>query len=65
MCCQKCITQINLHPNECSQELLSYPFAFKLDRWVGSHNIRNDLSNKACVPNKTEDKRVQHDYRNK
>ena len=28
---------------------------FKLDRCVGSCNITNDLSNKACIPNKTED----------
>ena len=49
---QKCITQpslINLHPNEYSQESLYYPFA------VRSCNILNDLSNKACVPNKTLD----------
>ena len=26
-----------------------------LDRCVGSCNTLNDLSNKACVPNKTED----------
>ena len=28
---------------------------FKLDRWVGSYNTLNDLSNKVCIPNKTED----------
>ena len=27
----------------------------KLDRCVGSCNTLNDLSNKVCVPNKTED----------
>ena len=27
----------------------------KLDRYFGSCNTLNDLSNKACVPNKTED----------
>ena len=27
----------------------------KLDRCVGSRNTLNDLSNKSCVPNKTED----------
>ena len=27
----------------------------KLDRCVGGFNTRNDLSNKLCVPNKTED----------
>ena len=29
--------------------------AVKLDRCVGSCNTLTDLSNKACVPNKTED----------
>ena len=46
---------INLHPNNYSQELQYYPFAVKLDRCVGSCNTLNDLSNKAWVPNKTED----------
>ena len=53
---QKCMirsTFINLHPNEYSQEFSYYPFAVKLDRWVGSCNTLNDLSNKRCVPNKT------------
>ena len=44
----------NLHPNECSQECQYYPFAAKLDRCVGSCNILNNLPNKACIPNKTE-----------
>ena len=48
-------TLINLHPNEYSQELHYYPFSVKLDRCVGSCNTLNDLSNKVCVPNKTED----------
>ena len=55
---QKCMTQptlINLHPNEYSQELHYYPFAIKLDRCVGSCNTLNDLSNKVCILNKTED----------
>ena len=55
---QKCEIQptlINLHPNEYSQEFHYYPFAVKLDRFVGSCNTVNDLSNKVCVPNKTED----------
>ena len=30
-------------------------FAVKLDRCVGKCNTLNDLSNKVCVPNKTED----------
>ena len=55
---QKCDIQpilINLHPNEYSQEFHYYPFAIKLDRCVGSCKTLNDLSNKVCVPNKTED----------
>ena len=55
---QKCMTQptlINLYSNEYSQEFHYYPFAVKLDRCVGSCNTLNDLSNKVCVPNKTED----------
>ena len=54
---QKCIikpTLINLHPNECSQEFHYYPFLVKLDRCAGSCNSLNALSNKVCVPNKTE-----------
>ena len=48
-------TLVNLHSNECSQELHYYSFVVKLDRCVGSFNTLNDLSNKVCVPNKTED----------
>ena len=48
------LTLIYLHPNEYSQEFHYYPFVFKLDRCVGSCNTLNDLSNKVCVPNKTE-----------
>ena len=47
-------TLINLHPNEYSQEFHYYPFAVKLDKCIGSCNTLNDLSNKLCVPNKTE-----------
>ena len=46
---------INLHPNEYSQEFNYYSFAVKLDRCVGSCNTINDLSNKVCIPNKTDD----------
>ena len=46
---------INLHPYEYSQEFHYYPFVVKLDRCVGSCNTLNDLSNKVCVPSKTED----------
>ena len=67
---QKCeihSTFINSHPNEYSQVFHNYQFTVKLDKCVGSCNTLNDLSNKVCVPNKTEDlsKGFQHDYRNK
>ena len=48
-------TLINLHPNEYSQESHYYPFVVKLERCIGSYNTLHDLSNKVCVPNKTED----------
>ena len=48
-------TLINLHPNEYNQEFDYYPFAVKLDIFVGICNILNDLSKKVCIPNKTED----------
>ena len=54
---QKCITQptlINLHPNEYVHEFHYYPYAIKLDRYVGSFNTLNDVLNKVCVPNKTK-----------
>ena len=41
--------------DEQSQEFHYCPFGVKLDRCVGSCNTLNDLSNKVCVPNKTED----------
>ena len=55
---QKCMIQpaiINLHPNEYTHELHYEPFAVDLDRWVGSCNTVNGLSNKLWVSNKTED----------
>ena len=55
---QKCKiepTLIILDPNEYSQQFHCYPFAVKLDRCVGSCKTLNDLSNKVCIPNKTED----------
>ena len=55
---QKCEIQptlINLHPNEYSQETHYYLFVVKLDTCAGSCNTLNNSSNKACVPNKTED----------
>ena len=41
--------------DEQSQEFHYCPFGVKLDRCVGSCNTLNDLSNKICVPNKTEE----------
>ena len=55
---QKCKIQpifTNLHPNEYSQEFHYYSFTVKSDKCVGSCNTVKDLSNKLCVPNKTED----------
>ena len=55
---QKCTTQptlVNLHLNEYTQGLCYYLFAVNLDRYVGSCNTLNDLSNNVCVPNKAED----------
>ena len=43
---------IILNPNEYSHY---YWFAVKLNRCVGIFNSMNDLSNKVCIPNKTED----------
>ena len=51
-------TLINLHSNEYSHEFEyyeCYPFAVKLDGYVGSCNTLIDLPNKLCVPNKTDD----------
>ena len=49
-------TLINLHPNENSQKFHCYPLnLIKFDKCVGNCNTLNDLSNKICVPNKTED----------
>ena len=48
-------TLINSHHNEYSQKLHYYQFEVNLDKCVGSCNTLNDLSNKACVQNKTED----------
>ena len=55
---QKCMIQstlIHLYPNEYSQEFHYYPLAVKLDKCVGSCNTLIVLSNKFCIPNKTED----------
>ena len=44
-----------MHPNEYSQKLHYYPFWVTVDRDDGNCNIINDLPNKVCVSNKTED----------
>ena len=46
---------INLHRNKYSQEFHYYAFSITLDRFVGSCNTINDVSNKVCIQNKTED----------
>ena len=48
-------TLYNLHPNKYRQEFHDYSFSVKLDRFARSCNTINDLANKTCVPNKTED----------
>ena len=48
-------TLINLHPNEYGHDLRSYQFAVNLVRCIGSRITLNYLSNKVCVPSKTED----------
>ena len=48
-------TTINLCSNEYTRGLYYYPFPVNLHKCVGSCNTLNDLSNKVCVPNKTED----------
>ena len=45
---------INLQLHKHSQEFHYYLFAIKLDRCARSYNTLNDLSNKTCIPNKTE-----------
>ena len=55
---QKCMistTLTNLHPNDYSQEFHYFSFAVMLDRFAGSYDTLNELSNKVCFPNKTED----------
>ena len=41
--------------NEYTQVLRYYPISVNSNRCVWSCNTLNDLSNKVCVPNKTED----------
>ena len=63
-------TVINLHPNEYTEGLHYYSFVVNLDRCVGRCNTFNEMSNKVCVPNKTNGLNLikainQHDYSNK
>ena len=48
-------TLIYLHPNKYSEELHYCMFSVNLNKCVRSWNTFNDLSNRVCVPNKTED----------
>ena len=48
-------TVLNLHLNECSQELLYYLFVVNLDRCAGNGNTLDDLSSKVYVPNETKE----------
>ena len=48
-------TLLHSHPKEYTQGLRYYLFAINLDRYVRGCNTLNELSNKVCVPNETED----------
>ena len=48
-----------------NQEFYYYPFTVKLYKCAGSCNSLNDLCNKVCVPNKTEDLNLSVFNRNK
>ena len=59
---------INLHPDENTQWLRDYPFAINFDRYVGSCNTLDVLSNRVCVPTETENFNLlffKYDNRNK
>ena len=54
---EKCEIQptfINLYLSECCQEFYYCPFIVKLDKYVRSCKTLSNLSNKVCVPNKSE-----------
>ena len=58
LCNQNCEIQstlTNFHSNEYSQGFNYCHFSVKLDSSAASCNTLNDLSNKVCIPNKTED----------
>ena len=60
---QQCIIQhtlVNLHTNKYTQGLCQYPFTVNLDRCVGSCNTLDDLSNRVCVSNETEDFKLEY-----
>ena len=48
-------TLIYLYPNEYNQKFHYYSFSVRLDGCVRSCYTLNNLSNKVCVSNKTED----------
>ena len=50
--CMTWTTLSNLHHNEYSQGLIYYPSVVNLDRYVGSCNTLNVLSNKLSVQTK-------------
>ena len=55
---QLCMTRpilIDLNSDEYNQGLRYYPFLVNLDTCNGSSNIVDGLSDRICVPNKTED----------
>ena len=51
-------TLISLNPNKYSQELHYYLFVVNLVKYIGNLNTLNNLSNRICVPNKTEDLKI-------
>ena len=51
-------TLVDLHPNEYIPKLHYHIFAVNLDRHMRSYNTLNKLSNRVCVPNKTEDLKI-------
>ena len=57
-------TLINLHHNEYIEVLRYYLFSVNLDRYMGSCNNFNYLSNEVCVP-KTKQELNLNDNRNK
>ena len=48
-------THVNLHSNEYNQKFHYYPFLMKIDSCIEICDTLIDLSNRVCIPNKTED----------